>query len=481
MTYKTLPGGWAGTDATVALMSQIAMGKYGARSPKIRATAINIINQAGVPNKDDTAAMVAIHNWVRDNIRYVRDVVGQETLLQPEELAFNSMAGDCDDLSMLDAALLGSVGIPSRFVTMGVTPFKYDHVYLQAKPKAAWVSLDPIMRNKPAGWEVPGIMVKVRKVFPENTPGEMSMGRHGGLNGPLDWYVGYQGGGFAHSHLSPAPDPRTGAGPGQPVHAPQAESPYVIMDSFLDQDAPIEQISRDMPAFPQQGLLQQQGPIPTQDPRAQSYQAKRLRSRSSAAQVGARVRADEQQAAQSEYDASNPMHGLHGANGMMGPDELAGMGFNKGIDRQMPFPNMQRPALAQAPEGIDAMFTRPNMVLRTDKGQTIVYSGLYSLGEKPPIRRYTGMAGMSHGAPMPGMGHVRSGALPGMGHVRSGALPGMGMIRSSGPGVAELAGLEYVGDDAAVATTAPAVSGTVKAVAVGAVILGLYLLLKKKG
>jgi hypothetical protein len=463
VTYKTLPGGWAGTDATVALMGQMAMGKYGARSAKIRALAINIINGAGVPNKDDTAAMVAIHNWVRDTIRYVRDVVGQETLCYPEEIAFNSKAGDCDDLSMLDAALLGAVGIPSRFITMGVTPVKYDHVYLQAKPKSTWISLDPIMRGKPAGWEVPAHVVKVRKVFPENTPGEMSMGRNGGVNGPLDWYVGYQGGGFAHSHLSPAPDPRTGAGPGQPVHAPQADSPYVIMDSFLDQDAPIEQISRDMPAFPQQGLTQQRPPQ-QRDPRADAYQAKRLSSRTSAAMVGARVRADEQHAMNVEHAAANPMHGLEGPNGLMGPDELAGMGFSNGIDRQMPRPNMQRPALAQAPEGIDSMFTRPNMVLRTDKGQTVVYSGLYSLGEKPPVRPYTGMAGL--------------------GHTRSGGMPGMGMMPArsiSGPGVAELAGLEDVGDDVIAADPVPAVSGAAKLAAFAAIGLGLYLMFKKKG
>ena len=80
---------------------------------------------------------------------------------------------------MLEAALLGSIGITSRFVTIGVTPDRMSHVYLQAKPKDDWISLDPIMRNKPAGWEVPPSAVKVRKVYLENFPTELQMSMNG--------------------------------------------------------------------------------------------------------------------------------------------------------------------------------------------------------------------------------------------------------------------------------------------------------------
>ena len=77
--YGMLAGGFMGTDQTVALMEKMSQGKFGSRSPRIRALAINIITQANVPEKDEYREMVAIHNWVRDCIRYQKDVHGQET------------------------------------------------------------------------------------------------------------------------------------------------------------------------------------------------------------------------------------------------------------------------------------------------------------------------------------------------------------------------------------------------------------------
>jgi hypothetical protein len=92
---SVLPPGTAGVDETVARMQEMAKGEYGAKSAKIRALAINVINRAGIGDKDYYGMAKAIHNWVRDEIRYVKDPVGQETLSYPEETAFNSHAGDC--------------------------------------------------------------------------------------------------------------------------------------------------------------------------------------------------------------------------------------------------------------------------------------------------------------------------------------------------------------------------------------------------
>jgi hypothetical protein len=90
-----LPPGDAGVDRTVQKMVEVARGKYGAKSPKVRALAIDIVRNAGVPEKEYGREAVAIFEWVRDNIRYVKDPIGQETLSHPEELIFNSRAGDC--------------------------------------------------------------------------------------------------------------------------------------------------------------------------------------------------------------------------------------------------------------------------------------------------------------------------------------------------------------------------------------------------
>lgn len=363
--YAMLSGGFAGTDQTVAMMSKLATGQWGSRSPKIRALAINILKRAGVPDKDYVGEMVAIHNWVRDKMRYTRDVAGQETLCPPEEVAFNSNAGDCDDLAMLDAALLGSIGIVTRFVTIGVTPDSFSHVYLQAKPKGKWISLDPIMKNKPAGWEAPPSTAKITKHYKENVPEDAIMSNTNGL--------GYIGDPRVVSHLDEEPLP----GP--------SPASYVQMDSMLDSDEPTSAICAQKPAFPQQTYdVRQVGPAQRRGPTL-------IDTRTPPQRVADQVRADNANRADAEAAG---MQGFNfaGLNGLLGPEQLAAITYNP--DTQGNGKRMQRPGIAASPEGIDNMFTRKHMVLRPEQGDRVVYKGLYALNERPPILPVTGVHGL---------------------------------------------------------------------------------------
>lgn len=167
---SVLPEGEAGVDATVRKMVEMAHSQWGSKSAKIRALAINIVKKARVPDKEYFGEMVAIHNWVRDNIRYFRDPIGQETLSYPEETAFNSKGGDCDDLSILEIALLGSIGLEAYPVVIGMYPKHFSHVYVYGKVPAGphageTIPLDPIMKNWPAGKEAPN--PKAKKTYPQ--------------------------------------------------------------------------------------------------------------------------------------------------------------------------------------------------------------------------------------------------------------------------------------------------------------------------
>jgi hypothetical protein len=152
---------------------EIAHSKWGSKSAKIRALAINIINSARVDDKDYYGMIVAVHNWVRDQIRYVKDPVGQETLSYPEETALNTKAGDCDDKTVLEIALLGSLGIRSYPVVIGTQAGgSFSHIYLHAlvppgkhRNALAVVPLDPIMRQWRAGQEAPASKVKRKKLY----------------------------------------------------------------------------------------------------------------------------------------------------------------------------------------------------------------------------------------------------------------------------------------------------------------------------
>ncbi len=162
----------AAVDMTVRKMMDIALGAYGSRSPRIRAAAINIVREAGVREKDYYGEILAIHNWIKKNIRYVKDPVNQETLSHPEELLFNTRAGDCDDMSVLEIALLGALGFKAWPITIGLRPGMYSHVFVRVqvppgKHRMAGkvIDLDPIMKEWPAGRSAPAHKVKQVKEY----------------------------------------------------------------------------------------------------------------------------------------------------------------------------------------------------------------------------------------------------------------------------------------------------------------------------
>ncbi len=162
-----LSDGPDGTDQTIQAMSRASMGQFGAGSPRIIDLARDIV--AGVPERDQFGEVEAVHRFVMLHLRYVRDPLWYEAITMPETLAFERQQGDCDDHAVLEAALLGSLGIQTRFVTYA---FKgsptMSHVALQAKVGNKWIPLDPIVKNKPAGWEVPDSTTRV--LYGINTP-----------------------------------------------------------------------------------------------------------------------------------------------------------------------------------------------------------------------------------------------------------------------------------------------------------------------
>ena len=110
-----------------------------------------------VPGKHYRSEIDRIFIWVRDHVRYTRDVRGVETVQTPEK-TLDYKQGDCDDQVTLLAALLESIGIRTRFKAVGFRPGHFQHVYLQAfddeKPPGQWIGLDPTEQVQ-IGWEPP--------------------------------------------------------------------------------------------------------------------------------------------------------------------------------------------------------------------------------------------------------------------------------------------------------------------------------------
>jgi transglutaminase-like putative cysteine protease len=146
-----LPSGEAGTYATVRLMRRFV--QQFKRVHAIREEALSLIN--GVSQKDWMGEVAAVFGWVRDHIRYVRDINGVETVQTP--LATMELeAGDCDDKSTLLATLLETIGHPTRFVAVGFSrPGAYSHVYVETRVGDRWLPLDATLIDKPMGSVAP--------------------------------------------------------------------------------------------------------------------------------------------------------------------------------------------------------------------------------------------------------------------------------------------------------------------------------------
>lgn len=134
-----LPPGIAGTRTTLNLMSQLVR-RYKKTMP-MRQLAFAIIDHVR-GHKNFADQVRAIHAYVQDNIQFVKDVNGVETLATPiKTLEFRK--GDCDDQAVLVATLLESIGHPTRFVAIKVKPFgPFVHVFAETKIGTRWIPVE---------------------------------------------------------------------------------------------------------------------------------------------------------------------------------------------------------------------------------------------------------------------------------------------------------------------------------------------------
>lgn len=141
-TLEEIPGGAAGTRATLGnMVTLIRQAKLPPILPTIRALAVMIVAAAAPPHKAYAAQAEAVQQWVQRNIRFVRDVRGMEMLTPPAYL-IATRAGDCDDQSMLVAALLESIGLPTRLVAGGPDAETFVHVWAEVQIGGQWCACE---------------------------------------------------------------------------------------------------------------------------------------------------------------------------------------------------------------------------------------------------------------------------------------------------------------------------------------------------
>jgi Transglutaminase-like superfamily len=165
----TIPGGLGGVRRTLRLMVDVA--STFKTDLHVRTLAVCLVGgrvvtlvdgrQVRYPlcrPKDYVAELRCLHAFVRDCVRYVRDIEGVETLQTPVQ-TLNVLAGDCDDKAMLFNALAGSIGFQTRFAAIGVRGEPFSHVMAQALLESwgQFVNAETILTDPPVelGWEPP--------------------------------------------------------------------------------------------------------------------------------------------------------------------------------------------------------------------------------------------------------------------------------------------------------------------------------------
>lgn len=161
---RNVTSGFEGNIATIKTMSKMA--RQRARLPFVRQFALNILHQYGIASQNHLDEAICIGQFVKENVRYARDPEGIELLTDPltliEQIGRGVAQGDCDDMSLLIATLLLSIGASPYFRAVRYTANKghYNHIYVVVYDRN-WgssrkrVVLDAILKRDPIGTEVP--------------------------------------------------------------------------------------------------------------------------------------------------------------------------------------------------------------------------------------------------------------------------------------------------------------------------------------
>jgi hypothetical protein len=108
--------------------------------------------------RDYACEVTAIWNFIVLNVRYTQDQDGEDTY-SSVRATLEQGAGDCDDLTILFAALLKAVGFENIVARIASVAGKtWDHVWaLCMLPNGSWIALDCTEPGNRPGWEAHGL------------------------------------------------------------------------------------------------------------------------------------------------------------------------------------------------------------------------------------------------------------------------------------------------------------------------------------
>lgn len=156
ITVQQLAGGDEGIYQTADHLVNLIR-KYG-NDFYVRQWAERILEP--VDERDKMGEVRALFRFVKENIRYTRDMIDMEYVQEPgfilEKLERGeTVRGDCDDSVVLLLSLLRSVGFMTQVKLTGYASTDYTHVYGEVFIDQEWVPVDTIVKNFAVGDEAP--------------------------------------------------------------------------------------------------------------------------------------------------------------------------------------------------------------------------------------------------------------------------------------------------------------------------------------
>lgn len=166
---KKVGNGINGNIDTIEAMKKLA--REFSRHDLVKRLATNIIHYNNIPSHHYLDEARAIGEFVKKHIRYVKDPVGTESLQAPDMMIrmmkdVGYSMGDCDDMALLTASLLMSVGIKSKFraVRYKDEVQGFNHIYVVVYENNIGDSshpgqikrlvIDCIIKDRPIGFEI---------------------------------------------------------------------------------------------------------------------------------------------------------------------------------------------------------------------------------------------------------------------------------------------------------------------------------------
>lgn len=145
-----LDDGDAGTAQTIAAMREMAHAFAGHElvrvvAASVRASSVSLLQR--MPGSSVRATdLAALFGWFKRRVRFCADPTTIELVQRPDELigqiqAKGKACGDCDDASVLGAAILLALGHKPVFITVA-RGGNFAHVYWGARD--AWGSVIPM-------------------------------------------------------------------------------------------------------------------------------------------------------------------------------------------------------------------------------------------------------------------------------------------------------------------------------------------------